>query len=409
MQFIYRARDENGELLEGQIEAKDRRVALNVLREGGLIVLNMKPVEASGPDLEREPAAKEGSARRQGASARKGMVFFRQLATMVKAGLDLGMSLDVIAEQERNPAFRATLRDVKNRLNRGVPLSQAMRQHPFFNNLMISLVQAGEEGGMLDSTLDRVAILLERQTALRSKVLSALAYPFVVVLFALCVVTAFFTLVLPKFKTIFDSMHIELPWLTQALLSAGNACVENWKIVLPVVLAIVLIPLWLFTGRLFKPFMDRLKLKLPVFGGIVFKSSMAQATRTLAALTAAGVPILRSLEIAGNTADNAVVRKGFSALQDGARRGVSLGDAAKQAGIFPVLVSQMLRIGTETGKLDSMMERVASWYDQELNVQIKTMLSLLEPALIILVGGVVALIALCLLGPFTSAMSQMTF
>ena len=405
MQFKYRARSEDGEFIDGQIEAKDRALALDVLRQGGLIVLNLKPVDEK-PVVSGQGAAKynDGSA-----SVKKAMVFFRQLATMIKSGLDLGMSFDVIAEQEKNSAFKKALVDIKSRLNRGVPLSQAMRQHSFFSGLMVSIVQAGEEGGILGTSLERVADLLEKQSELKSKVRSALAYPCIVVIFAMCVLAAFVTVVLPKFRQIFDSMHIELPWLTQAALAFGNYCADNIILVSLATAAIVLIPMWLFTGRIFKPVMDKVKLKLPLFGGIILKSSMAQATRTLAAMTAAGVPILRSLEISGNTAGNIVVQKGFNDLRDGAKRGAALGDAAKQAKIFPVLVSQMLRIGTETGRLDNMMERVASWYDQELDGQIKSMLALMEPVLIIVVGGIVALIALCILGPFTSAMSQMAF
>ena len=404
MQFKYRARDGDGELVDGQIEAKDRGLALDVLRDGGFVVLNLKPLE------EESVPPEQGNVHVTGVGAgspKKAMVFFRQLATMIKSGLDLAMSFDVIAEQEKSPSFRRTLLDIKSRLDRGVPLSQAMKQHSFFSGMMVSLVQAGEEGGILGSTLERAADLLEKQAALRSRVRSALYYPCAVVLLALCVMAVFITFVLSKFKQMFDSMHIELPWLTRAALNFGSWCAVNWMIILPAVAAVVLIPFCLFTSRIIKPLMDRIKLKLPVIGGIVLKSSMAQATRTLAAMTAAGVPILRSLEIAGATADNVVVQRGFADLQDAAKRGVALGDAAKQVGIFPVLVSQMMRIGTETGRLDNMMERVASWYDQELEAQIKTMLSLMEPILIIIVGCIVALIALCLLGPFTSAMSQM--
>ena len=403
MHFQYRARDADGELLEGQLEAKDRGTALDVLRQGGLTVLKLTPVGAQ----QRGNAAATGRSRGGALSPKKGMVFFRQLATMVKAGLGLPMSLEVLAEQEKDHSFKAVLFDVKARLDRGVPLSQAMRQHPAFSGLMVSLVQAGEEGGLLDGALEQAAGLLERQEALRGRARSAMLYPCFVIVFAICVAAVFVTFVLPKFKEFFVLMHIELPWLTEAMLRAGDYCIAHWKVIVPTALAVILLPLWLFTSRRLKPLMDRLKLKLPVFGGVVLKASLARATRTLAALTTAGVPILRGLEMAGETADNGVVRKGFADLQDGARRGVSLGDAAKQARIFPVLVSQMMRIGEETGHLDNMMDRVAAWYDQELDVQIRSMLSLLEPVLLILVGVIVALMALCLLGPVTSALSQM--
>ena len=300
------------------------------------------------------------------------------------------------------------LLDVKSNIDRGVPISHAMKQHGEFNTMMTSLVQAGEEGGLLDSSLERVAGLLEKQAALTGKIKSAMFYPSFVILFAVAVVVVFIAFILPKFKQVFSGMKIELPALTQAMFEFGEYCENNWKLIVGVTFAVIAALIWLLKSPATKPFMDRLKLKLPVLKTLVFKSSMARSTQTLASLVSAGVPILRGLEMAEEVAGNAVIRSGFADLQASAKSGLNLGEAAKHAKVFPPLVCQMMRIGEETGRLDEMLERVASWYDQELDEQIKAMTSLMEPVMIVIVGGIVALIAMAIFGPITSVMSQMT-
>lgn len=409
MNFRYRGRDAGGSVVEGQLEAENQGMAMEALRQRGVVVLSMN---ASGGGAVRAVSGESMSLldklRRIGTvSGKTKMVFFRQLATMVKAGLSLTAALDIIAEQERNLAFKDVLLDVKANIDRGVPLSQAMKQHKAFNVMMTSLVQAGEEGGLLDDSLERVASLLEKQAALAGKIKSAMFYPSFVIFFAITVVVVFIAFILPKFKKVFEGMNIELPVLTQMLFNLGDYCQENWKLIVGVTFAVVAVLLWLLKSPVTKPFMDRLKLKLPVIKSLVFKSGMARASQTLASLVSAGVPILRGLEMAEEVSGNDVIRTGFADLQASAKSGLPLGDAARHAKVFPPLVCQMMRIGEETGHLDDMLERVAAWYDQELDEQIKAMTSLMEPIMIIFVGGIVAVIAMAIFGPITAAMSQM--
>ena len=411
MNFKYRVRAADGSIQEGQLEAENQGLALQALREKGLLVLSMNAAAAGGRDVGGGGAGLsffEKLQRIGAVPAKTRMVFFRQMATMVQAGLTLSLAIDIIAEQERSMIFKDVLLDVKGRLDRGVPMSQAMRAHPsIFNNMMISLVQAGEEGGLLDDSLERVAGLLEKQAALKSKIRSAMFYPSFVIFFALSVVVVFIAFILPKFQQVFRGMNIELPALTEMLFSLGEYCTEHWLSIVIWTLAVVGALLFLLRSRTTKPMMDRVKLRLPVIKSLVFKSGMARATQTLAALVTAGVPILRGLEMAEGAAGNEVIRKGFADLQASAKQGVHLGDAAKRAKVFPILVCQMMRIGEETGHLDDMLERVARWYDQELDEQIKAMTSLMEPVMIIFVGGIVAVIAMAIFGPITAAMSQM--
>ena len=408
MNFRYRGRDTGGSVVEGQVEADNQGVALDTLRQRGILVLSLSAGRGGGVAPSSSMSLLDKLQRIGTVPAKTRMVFFRQFATMVKAGLSLTAALDIISDQEKSMIFKDVLLDVKGNIDRGVSLSQAMKQHKIFNVMMTSLVQAGEEGGLLDDSLDRVAGLLEKQAALVGKIKSAMFYPSFVILFAVAVVVVFIAFILPKFKQVFAGMHIDLPPLTQMLFGLGEYCENNWKIIVGVTFAVVAGLVWALKSPMTKPFMDRLKLKLPVIKTLVFKASMARSSQTLASLVSAGVPILRGLEMAEEVAGNDVIRAGFAELQASAKSGLNLGDAAKNAKVFPPLVCQMMRIGEETGHLDEMLERVAAWYDQELDEQIKAMTSLMEPVMIVIVGGIVAVIAIAIFGPITSVMSQMT-
>jgi type IV pilus assembly protein PilC len=410
MNFRYKARAADGKIVEGLLEADNQGIALDSLRQKGMLPLSVNQAGRGGAAMianKRTMTLFDKLQRIGTVPPKTKMVFFRQLATMVQAGLSLTMALDIVVEQEKNLIFRDTVNAVKNGIDQGMPMSQVMKQQPAFNSMMTSLVQAGEEGGILDNALDRVAVLLEKQAALKSKIKSAMFYPSFVIFFAISVVVVFIAFILPKFKQVFGGMGIELPALTQAMFDLGEFCENEWPMIVGVTVAVVGSFIWLCSSKTTKPMMDAFKLKAPVIKGLVFKSVMARCTQTLASLVSAGVPILRGLEMAREVAGNALIAKGFEDLMEAAKRGSNLGDAARAAKIFPILVCQMIRIGEETGHLDDMLEKVATWYDQELDEQIKAMTSLMEPIMIIFVGGIVALIAMAIFGPMTSAMQQM--
>ena len=423
MNFKYRAKSPDGEIMEGWIEANDQKQALSSLRNRGMIVINLtaqgnvtEPRSKSGKkksggkfSLQSILKADIGAILSGGRVPNKNlMIFFRQLATMENAGLGLSSAINMVAEQEKNQTLKAALIDIKNRLDRGSQLSQAMAQHKAFSPLLVSLVEAGEEGGMLARALEEAAVLLEKQEALRSKIRSALFYPGFVMTFAVLILVFFFMFLVPKFKEVFSTLNIELPTITVVMFGMGDWFAEYWYVVAGI--AILLIAGWSFLSRnkATRPAMDRFKLKLPVMKDLILKASMARSSRTLSALTSAGVPIVRSIEMAEGTAGNEAVKSGYVELRKSVVRGVSLGDAAKQAGIFPVLVSQMMRIGEETGHLDTMLERVATWYDQELDEQVKATVSLLEPMMIVFVGAIIAVIAVSIFAPITSSIVQLS-
>ena len=423
MNFKYRARTSDGEIVEGYIDANEQKEALDSLRGRGMIVINLN-AQSSRSSSSR---SNSGSGRSGGKSWRdimnidlgsiltggrvplkNLMVFFRQLATMENAGLSLSTSLNVIAESEKNHSLKTSLYDIRSRIDRGIPLSQAMSQQKSFNALLVSLVEAGEEGGLLGQALEQSAVLLEKQEQLRSKIRSALFYPGFVMTFAVAIVIFFFMFLVPKFEEVFATLNIELPEVTLALFAMGNWFSRNWYIIALIVLGIIFGIHMLNKNKHTKGIMDRIKLKIPIMKDLLMKASMARSSRTLSALTAAGVPIVRGIEMAEDTAGNEAVKDGYKELRASVVRGVSLGDAAKNAGIFPVLVSQMMRIGEETGHLDAILERVAMWYDQELDEQVKATVSLLEPVMIVFVGGIIAVIAVSIFAPVTSAIVQLS-
>lgn len=424
MKFKYRARASSGEMVEGTIDADDQKSALNNLRGQGMIVIALNAQSSSSPQKSQQAAKKPsggGMSLKDLMSLDLGhllsggrvplkslMVFFRQLATMENAGLSLSTSIDVISGGEKNASLRYALQNIKNRLDRGIPLSQAMSQEKAFNPLIISLIEAGEEGGLLGQSLEQSATLLEKQEQLRSKIKSAMFYPAFIMIFAIGILILFFMFLVPKFEETFAALNIELPQITLVMFGIGNWFSKNWYIVAGVFVAIIGGLYFLSTNKSTKGTMDKIKLKIPVMKDLILKASMARSSRTLSALTSAGVPIVRGLEMAEGTAGNKAVEEGYAALRQGVIRGISLGDSARQAKIFPVLVSQMMRIGEETGHLDNMLERVATWYDQELDEQVKATVSLLEPMLIVFVGGIIAIIATSIFAPVTSAIVQLS-
>ena len=442
MLFKYRARSSGGEIVENTIEADSQQHAVEALKSTGMLVISLTPQKGGGAKTpgkglfsgfkskdkkqsqQQRPSAKKskqpltfksilsmdlGQLFNTGRVPLKNlMVFFRQLATMETAGLSLATSLDVIAGGEKNYALRMALIDIKSRLDRGIPLSQAMAAQRCFNPLLIALIEAGEEGGLLGQALEQGAMMLEKQEALRGKIRSAMFYPAFVMFFAVAILIFFFIFLVPKFQDTFNSLDIELPQITVILFGMGDWFAAHWIFIAVVAVLAIAGYIFLSHNKATKGTMDRIKLKIPVIKDLLLKAAMARSSRTLSSLTAAGVPIARGLEMAEGTANNVPVQVGYQELRKGIIRGMSLGDASKMAGIFPVLVSQMMIIGEETGHLDKMLERVATWYDQELDEQIKATVSLLEPMLIVFVGGIITVIAISIFAPVTSAIVQLS-
>lgn len=398
MAYRYRARSKEGKIIQGTLEAYSEEQVLQWLRERACYPIEIEEV--------RERAAKTLKERLQAFSTIKlkdKAVFFRQLATMLDAGITLGTALDMLAEQTENKRFAKAIREVKTMVDRGTSLSAAMATKREFSKLMVAIARAGEEGGVLESSLDRLATFLERQDELRKKIISASTYPAVVMGFAIIVVFLLVTLIMPRLADVFTDLSVELPLPTRLVLGFSLWLSSRWHLPLVAVLLLALTTYLFSRKKETKRKVDALKLGLPLFGDIWKKSVLARTFRTFAGLVQAGVPILSALEMTADVSGNAIVEAAFAQLAEKAKRGVALGETAKKIKVVPPLAAHMIAVGEQTGRLEDMVDKVADWFEFELDEKIKRLTSILEPVLIVFVGGVVALVVFAVFMPIISS------
>jgi len=398
----YKARNPKGDTVSGFMEADSQAQAAAIIRDRGLIPLSFE--SASGT---RKPSFMDRLRMISTVSLKDKAVLFRQLATMISSGINLGSALEILGEQTKNQRLAASVREVKKLVDGGMSFSAAMRTQKVFSVLMVSIVRAGEEGGVLDSSLERLATFLEKQQELRAKIYSAVSYPAVVVTFALGVVYILITFIVPRFAQVFDSMGIDLPAVTTVTFKFAVWMSEKWYLFLAGVVTFIVLIILFNRMKATRPVMDRMKLKLPVLGDIFYKTIMARTNRTLSALVEAGVPILMSLEMTSEVANNYVVEKAYIDMREAARRGQALGETVAKTKVFPIMVAHMITIGEQTGRLEEMLGKVADWFEQELDEKIKRLTAVIEPLLIIFVGGIVALVASAIFLPIVGAIQAM--
>lgn len=402
MRFKYKARNPKGDTVSGFMAAENQEQAAAIIRQRGLVPLSFENTTQKERESIMDRLHKISTV-----SLKDKAVLFRQLATMISAGINLGAALEILGSQTRNKRLAASVKEVKKLVDGGMSLSAAMRTQKVFSVLMISIVRAGEEGGVLDSSLQRLATFLEKQQELRAKIYSAVSYPAVVISFALGVVYILVTFIVPRFAQVFNSMGIELPKVTTITFDFAIWMSEKWYVFLAGVITFVALVVIFNRLKATKPGMDKIKLKLPVVGDIMYKTIMARTNRTLSALVEAGVPILMSLEMTSEVAGNYVIQKAYSDMREAARRGQALGETVIKTGVFPVMVGHMITIGEQTGRLEEMLSKVADWFEQELDEKIKRLTAVIEPLLIIFVGGIVALVASAIFLPIVGAIQAM--
>ena len=402
MRLKYKARNPKGDTVSGFMDADSQAQAAAIIRDRGLIPLSLEAATGA-----RKLSFMDRLRMISTVSLKDRAVMFRQLATMISSGINLGSALEILGEQTKNQRLAASIREVKKQVDGGMSFSAAMRTQKAFSVLMVSIVRAGEEGGVLDSSLERLATFLEKQQELRSKIYSAVSYPAVVVTFALGVVYILITFIVPRFAQVFDSMGIELPAVTSVTFKFAVWMSEKWYLFLAGVVTFIVLIILFNRMKATKPIMDRIKLKLPVLGDIFYKTIMARTNRTLSALVEAGVPILMSLEMTSEVAGNYVVEKAYTDMREAARRGQALGETVARTKVFPIMVAHMITIGEQTGRLEEMLGKVADWFEQELDEKIKRLTAVIEPLLIIFVGGIVALVASAIFLPIVGAIQAM--
>jgi type IV pilus assembly protein PilC len=389
--FDYRGRDSGGKVVTGTLVADNQQLVVARLREMGYVPLRVG-VQHLG--VKREITL------RKKVKLRDLSLFSREFATMVSSGLPILKSLAILEQQVDSTILAKAIAEVRRDIERGTSLSAAMARHPkVFNNLYVAMVRSGETGGVLEAVLERLASNLERELSLRHKIRSAMTYPVVVFGFVSLIMTAMLLFIVPQFKAIYASLNGTLPLMTRLLLKVSDIMKHDFLFV-----AIGLgITVWLLR-RYVKTEQgrwqwDRLKLKIPVFGKLFQKTALARFARVLSVLSKSGVPILQSLDVVAETVNNSLMSKAVKDVQESVKQGESLAKPLGRHAIFPPMVVQMLAVGEETGAIDTMLEKVAAFYDDEVTAAVDALTSLIEPLMIFVVGGAVGLAVIALYLP----------
>jgi type IV pilus assembly protein PilC len=396
--YLARVQDSQGNSRTERFTAESLAEARANLREKGFVVRELK--QSFGFQLGSSIREFQNSLVK--VSVKDKAVFSRQMAVLMNAGVAIVRSLGVLSEQCGNKKLKAALIMISQEVQSGVNLSDAMRKHPdCFDGLYVSMIQAGEVGGVLDEVLNRLAKLLEDVARLQNQIKSALAYPSVVGFLATAIFLGMTIFLIPIFAKIFDDLHTELPGLTQFLMNC-SLVLRNWwqdMIIVGIITGLRIAFTQYYKTRVGKETIDRLSLKLPLFGDLIQKSSVARFSRTFGALTRSGVPILTSLEIVRNTSGNQVVANAIDAARLEIQQGGMISIALQKHQVFPPMAIQMISIGEETGELDSMLMKVADFYEDEVEQAVKALTSILEPIMIVVLGGMVGTILLAMYLP----------
>lgn len=384
-QFEYVIRDKQGKLVKGRLDAANQAAVVNRLKSMNVAPLSIHEVANTG--LQREIKI-PGFGDRIG--LRDLSIMARQLATMINAGIALLRALAILSEQTENKALAKVLTGVRGDVETGSSFSAALvRREDVFPPLMINMVKAGEVGGFLDQVLLSIADNFEAEVKLRSKIKSAMAYPVVVFFISILGTAAMLLFIVPIFADMFTSMGSELPLATQVLVNLSDFLKIG---ILPIIAVAVGFAVWWGrhkNDRKVREVMDPWKLKIPVFGGLFQKIAISRFTRNFGAMLHAGVPILQALEIVGDTSGNIVVERATRSVQDSVRQGQALAAPLAQHPIFPSMVVQMMAVGEDTGALDTMLDKVADFYDQEVEATTDALTSLIEPIMIVLLGSLI--------------------
>jgi type IV pilus assembly protein PilC len=394
-EFSYQALDATGKTVKGTIESDSAEHAAAVLTQRRLMPLN---VSAAGKGLQREIRVPGLGGRTK---ARDLALFARQFASMSSAGLTLLRCLTILEEQTAKPKLRAAIGKVRSDVQRGVPLSAAMAQHPTqFPALMVNMVKAGETGGFLDEALSRIATMYEADANLKAKIKSAMTYPVIVLCFSLILGTGVIIFIVPVFERLFAQFGGSLPLPTQILVSLSHT-IWWWG---PLLLAGIIASVYFWrrsyrSNPAFQLWVDTLKLRLPVFGSLFRKIAISRWSRNLATLLQVGVPALQAFEVVGGTAGNAVIAHAMQDVREAVRAGRPMSEPLADHKVFPAMVVQMVEVGEETGRITDMLEKTAEYYEQEVATAAASLTSAMEPLLVVILGSVIGAMVIALYLP----------
>ena len=390
--YVFKAMDLTGAKATGEVEAESKQLVSDQLKQRGLIVLDIadksKSAEIRLPFLERVKATDL-------------TIMTRQLSTMVSSGMTILRALYVLEAQTDSKPLAATIVKIRKDVEAGLPLSDALERHPkVFSPLFVAMTRAGETGGILEDSLIRIADQLEKEDSLRRQIKSAMVYPGVVLTFALTVLIGLVTFLVPVFVGVFETFDGELPTITKFTVALSDAMKGYWwAFILGTAGAVWLFRRWKSTHR-GRGQWDAFRLRIPMqIGDIVQKVALARWSRTLSALVSAGVPLLAALDITAKTAGNRVIENAMDEVIESVKRGGTIADPLKAASVFPGMVSHMVGVGEETGALDAMLSKIADFYEDQVAAAVKSLTSILEPVMLVVVGGIVGFVVISMYMP----------
>lgn len=404
--YAYIAKDAQGKPTKGTTDAENEKILVKRLREQGYWVTSVTKQKAAA-----EPGVKKKKKQLFGGKVKLQhlCIFCRQFATMINAGVSLIRCLSVLEVQTNSPKLKEIIRDVQTQVESGSTLSKSLSKYPLiFSNLFIGLVRAGEVGGVLDESLDRLATFLEKDMELRRKVKSAMTYPTLVMVAAIGIVTFLVTFILPKFMKIFQDFGVTLPAPTAFLMALSHFMTSKWYLMIGGIMLFRIAFAKYTRTKTGKRQWDWCKLKMPIFGGLNHKIAVARFSRTLGTLMSSGVPILQALETVAGAIDNDILSAAVLDARTAIREGERIGDPLERSGMFPPMVVQMISIGEETGALDQMLEKIAEFYESEVEAQLEGLAAALEPLMIVFLGGVVGFIVVAMFLPLISIISSLS-
>ena len=408
--YRYEAMNAQGQAVKQEIDANSEEEAIQKIRAMKLFPTSIK--EKAGATKRGTSAAGPKKSKKSlaigGVSNKALTLFTRQLSTLQDAGLPIVRSLKILEGQQKPGALKNILVEVTEDVEGGMTFSEALAKHPrAFDKLYVNMVRAGEIGGVLDAILQRLADFREKAQRLKKQIIGAMIYPAAVVTVAGGILAGILTFIVPKFKKMFDELNVELPFLTQVLIAFSDFVANKWYWGLAIIFGTIIVMKTLAATSGGKFILDRVKLKLPVFGTIISKATIARFTRTLGTLVASGVPILEALNITKDTAGNQVIANAIARVHDSIREGESIAEPLAQSKICDDMVVNMIDVGEETGDLDKMLLKIADQYDEDVDVAVAGMTSLIEPIMIIFLGGAVGFIVIALFLPLIKLMNSL--
>lgn len=398
--YIYTAVGKNGKKMKGTISATNESRARILLKEQGIVPTKLVKQTVLNKDIDISIGA--------AVKPRDLSVFCRQFQSILKAGVTIVEALEMLADQTDNKVFAKAIRETRTAVQKGSTLGGAMKEHPkVFPNMLVNMIEAGEVSGSLEVALERMGTQFEKSAKLKGLVKKAMIYPIMILIVAFVVVIAMSVLVVPKFAEMFADMGTEMPAMTAAIMKFSDFIMTKWYLVLLIV-AVVGFAIYFFAkSEVGQAFFGRVSIKLPIFGKLIVKSTAASFARTISTLVSAGVPLSEGLEITARSMKNVLFKQALRDAKQKVEQGSTLSEPLAACGLFPPMVSQMIRIGEETGNVDGMLVKAADYYEEEVEIATGSLTSMIEPLIIVVLGAIVGFLVLALYMPMMSMYSGM--